>query len=233
MKKLSLYDLAYGYLKSYCGDEPSKTEVLRSIKKWLGQGWTAEEIVDAMKKFKGKPYTHLVYHFVKHKPKQKNLLKADTFYWHPQLRITPGAPKRYLDYNTGEIIKIEEDYFLEMNASYTLDDMLQYFIKQHGAIPGNKYNRYLGGLQYLLQNRSIDTVLFMIDASANYVKAEDYAPLSSPLDMEKYEQEARHAMGEKITEEKQAGDDRVVPRRRVPLHRRRSEDKGREKRVQA
>lgn len=231
MKKLSLYDLAYGYLKTYCGDEPDKTEVLNSIKKWLDAGWTAEELVKIMKSFKGKPYTHLVYHMTKNKPKSINLLKTETFYWHPQLRITPGAPVRHVDYDTGQITKVEEEHFLEMRASYTLEDMLAYYEKSHGETASGKRNKYLGGLKYLLTNHSIDTVLFMIDASTNFVKAEDLAPLSSPLDMDNYEREARHAMGEKITEEKQAGDDRIVPRRRVPLHRGRSKDKGREARV--
>jgi len=58
----------------------------------------------------------------------------------------------------------------------------------------------------------------MIDASSNFIKSEDYAPFTSPLGVQDYEREARHLIGEKITEERTAGDDRIVPRRRVPLH---------------
>ena len=220
MKKLSLYDLTYGYLKHYYKDprpidEGVKKCVMKDFKELLDEGWTAEEITKVIKENDGKPHALLKMNFSR--TKAENLLKTSEFYWHPQLRITPGPPQRVVDYNTGSITKVEEEHFLEMRASYTLNDLLDYYCKQHGNIKDAQVNKYRGALKYVLDNHNIDTVLFMIDASANYIKAEDMMPLKSPLDIADYEREARHMLGEKITEEKQAGDDRVVPRRRVPL----------------
>jgi hypothetical protein len=236
MKKLSLYDITYGYLKKYYrGDVNDNTvmDTMEGFKKALEKGWTEKEIIQAIKTFNkgGSSHDSLMRYFSKMNPKDRNLLKADTFYWHSQLRITPGAPKRVVDYDSGEIKKVDEPHFLEMRASYTMDDLLAYYELQHGEVEDHQRNKYRGALKYVLNNYSIDTVLFMIDASANFIKAEDYEPLGSPLGIQDYARQAQHLIGEKITEERTAGDDKIVPRKRLPLHRGRSKDKRREGRV--
>lgn len=222
MKKLSLYDLTYGYLKKYYNgaiDDKLKSETMKAIKDALKQKWTVSDITHAIVANHNSKGSHkdFLYTLKNGTHSHKNILNPDNFYWHPQLRITPPAPKKVIDYDRGEIKSVDEEHFMEMVASYTEEQLMKYYIKQHGAVPGSKYNKYLGGLSYLLKNHNIDTVLFMIDASANFIKEGDLSPLSSPLDMDRYEQEAKFALGEKITEERQAGDDRVVPRRRLPL----------------
>lgn len=224
---ISIYDLSYGYLKGYSGEEVTDrliTESMTFIKQLLSAGWSSDEIIYMMKLENDWTLQEFKHSFKGKKPKDKNLLKPDEYYWHPQLRCTPGAPKRAIDYDTGMITKIEEPHFLEMRASYTLDDLYWYYIAQHSEPETQgEVNKWKGALRYLLSQYSIDTILFMIDASANFIRAEDYQPFSSPLDMADYVREAQRMMGEKITEERMAGDEGIVPKRRVPLSRGRSE----------
>lgn len=223
---VSVYDLAYGYLKKYSSDEISDdivTETLNSFKELLADGWTAESIIRNLDHKKWKLQDFLK-QFKRNNLKEKNLMKPDEYYWHPQLRIVPDAPKRVVDYDTGLITKVEQPYFLEMRASYTLNDLYWYYTKQHGEPETQgEVGKWKGGLRYLLSQYSLDTVLFMIDASANHIRSEDYQPLNSPLDMADYIREAQRAIGEKITEERTAGDEGIVPKRRIPLSRGRSE----------
>lgn len=227
--KTSLYELAYHYLRKFIEDpsKAEKKEVMEGFKHLLDSGWTTEEIGKHIKgnldKADDNPNVKAL--FSKARTKKENLLNTDTFYWHPQLRITPGAPKRTVDYNTGVITRVEEeDHYLEMKASYTLEDLYFYYVKQHDEPETlGEVRKFKGGLKYLLGQYSLDTILFMIDASANHIHAEDYRPLNSPLDVVDYIRDAQAALGQKITEERTAGDDKIVPRKRVSLHRGRSE----------
>ena len=219
--KVSALDLAYEYTKKYIPEPTNaqKRDVLDEIEYLLDKGWTAEEITKHCDGSKGSPIEEL-----KGKQREKeNLLKAGTFYYHNELRIFPGAPKRIIDYNTGVITKVDEPHFLEMRASYSYDDLIDYYFKQHGEIHPNKHKRAAGAFAYLLKNYSLETVLFMIDQAANFIKEEDAEPLDSPLGIEAYHRAAIEVIGEKMTEERLAGDDKVVPRRRVPLGRGRSQ----------
>lgn len=224
---ISVYDLTYGFLKKYCTDDIDDsliTATMNDMKRVLDEGWTAEELINLMKHRKrSAPEFFMFVGSSSAKKREDNLLDSDTYYWHPQLRVMPGPPQRLVDYDSGEITKVEEPYFLEMRASYTLSDLFNYYTKQHGEpeVQG-EVKKWRGALNYLLGQYSLDTVLFMIDASANYIQAEDFRPLNSPLDMADYVKEAQRAMGEKITEERTAGDEGIVPRKRLPLHRGRS-----------
>lgn len=222
---VSVYDLTYGYLKKYSSEEVSNRLVSNTMdfmNDLLSKGWSSEEIIVIMQAGEWE-LTELQKAFRGKKPKNINILKPDKFYWHPQLRCTPGAPKRTIDYDTGLITKVAQEHYLELRASYTLDDLYWYYIAQHEEPETiGEINKWKGALRYLLSQYSIDTILFAIDASANYVRSEDYQPLKSPLDVADYVREAQRMMGEKITEERLAGDEGIVPKRRIPLHRGRS-----------
>lgn len=230
---ISVYDLTYGYLKKYHEGEVTDKVVTKTMKSFieiLDRGVTDKMMIEKMKT-KRTTLDEFVKMFSKSKPSslEKNFLKSDKFYWHPQLRCMPGPPQRVIDYDTGTIKKIEEQHFLEMRASYTLEDLYFYYIRQHGEPETlNEVNKYKGGLRYLLSQYSLDTILFMIDASANHIRSEDYQPLKSPLDIADYSLEAQRALGEKITEERMAGDDVITPKQRVPIHRGRSKASKRE-----
>lgn len=219
----SIFDLGFAFIQRFYDSEPAQEEKKRIINEFsdlLLDGWTAEDIIKTLRTFQMKyPGTRpdLYQLFGKVSQTGYNLLYPGCFYYHNQLRIIPGPPKRELDYNTGQIIKIEEPFFLEMRASYTLDNLVDYFIAQfHLDVTIDDRKRYAGGFKYLLKNYNIDTILFMIDAASNYAYSEDMNQRDfNVLQLQDYRTKAEHAIGQKRTENKISGDDRIVPRKRV------------------
>lgn len=219
----SFYDLVFAFLERFYEETPSDSEkhkVASEIRALLIDGWTAEAITNELRMFRGSfpgVRPDLAEMFAYLRLTQVNLLHPDRFYFHNQLRIMPGPPKRALDLNAGIIVKEEEVYFLEMRASYTVDDLTDYYIRQSNAtVPANDRKRMLGAFKYLLRTHDVELVLFMIDAGVNAVYSEDLGREQlSPLKLADYQGVAEAQFAEKRTENIRAGDDCVVPRRRV------------------
>lgn len=219
----SIFDLAFTYIQRFYDEEPSKEEKVRILTEFedlLFYGWTTEDIIKHLRGFQVRfpgQRPDLPKLFSKLHPSSSNLLKPNTNYHHNELRLMPGPPKRELDYNTGEIKKISEDYFLEIRASYTIENLVDYFVKQFDLpANGDSFKRYIGGFKYLLKTYNIDTVLFMIDAAANLAYSEDKNRRDfNPLSLAEYRHTAETAMMNKQTEIKLSGDDKIVPRKRV------------------
>jgi hypothetical protein len=224
MKKISLYDLAFGYIKLFYMNTDisvsAKKEVIMDVVELLDKGWTAEELGSHIKNY----YTanrgammDLKAYFRNLKPTKVNLLKPCNFYYHNELRITTPPPVVDFDYNTGELIRTVEDYYLEMKASYTIDELANYFLSKVGLCPGEAMtkNRIIGALQWLANNYDIDLILFMIDIADDIIVTNNLNKLRIPSDVKEYYAEAKELMNNKITECKVAGGDKIVPRKRV------------------
>lgn len=223
MNGYSFYDLAFAFIERFYDEEPADAEkkrVIGEIRQLLLNGWTSEDIVNEFRMFMGsfpdvRPNIPELFEYLRRK--NTNLLHPDRFYYHNQLRLMPGPPKRILDINTGTILKDETPYYLEMRASYTVDDLTDYYVRQSGlAIAPNERKRMIGSFNYLLKTFDVEMVLFMIDAGVNAAYSEDLGKDQlSPLKLADYAAVAEVQLGEKRTENITAGDDRVVPRRRV------------------
>lgn len=219
----SIFDLSFTFIERFYDEEPPKEEkiqIIRDFEELLIYGWTLDEIQKVLRTFIAKhPNVRpdIPKLFSKVNCKRANLLTQGVFYYHNQLRITPGPPKRDLDYNTGEIIRIDEEFFLEIRASYTIDDLADYYIYQLAITPSvQERTRLIGAIRYLLKQYPIDLLLFMIDQATNYLQYGDKSRRDyNPLNLSDYRGEAEGAMNEKATETKLSGDDRIVPRKRV------------------
>lgn len=229
---LSIYDLSYEYIKrnwptGFEASNKDKVDVKKALEAVLADSFTADEMMDIIDNtyptkmaINPKDVFNSVVGAFPDKPKQDlNLIKPNKFYWHPQLRILPAAPMRVLDYDTGIITKVDQPYFMEMRASYTVKDLAEYYMRQTVKVTVGfaPMNQVIGSMNHLLSNHSIDTVLFMIDAAANYIREGDRRPLKSPLDIQEFLVEARGMLSEKMTAEIESGDDKIVPKQRVPL----------------
>lgn len=221
--KLSIFDLAFYYIERFCTEEPdddTKRKIIKDFGVLLTNGWTVGDVTKHIRKFKEKnpglvPDIPLL--FSKLSKSEENLLVPNQYYYHNQLRITPGPPKRILDYNTGEIKSMDEEYFLEIRASYTVDDLTDYFLEQFN-MPDRweERRRIIGSFKYLLKTHDIDLILFMIDAASNYSYSEDMDMASfNPIKLGDWKTIAQNHLNEKITENNYSGDDRIVPRKRV------------------
>lgn len=235
-EKLSIYDLAYEFICMFYTSEPAKQEkvrVLHLIREMLINKWASDEMLTYFKHIKLQKEIQEVKDVVEYinakalrYPKKKiNLLgdqykEGDPFYYHNQLRITSPPPKRYFDYNTGEIVKIEEPYFLEMRASYTIEDLCEYYIKQMGLkdIHPQDENRFAKAFLYVLKKYDLETVLFMVDAMVNEVLSEGLnKEKHNPLKIVEWKDVALMHYNEKVTESAVYGENKVVPRKRILL----------------
>jgi hypothetical protein len=221
--RFSIYDFGFGYIKRFCNQEPSrdiKLEIMNQFSELLVNGWTEDEISKVVRAYKHTDPTILpsVRHmFSGQSTSRENLLVPNAFYYHPELRILPPPAKRDFDYNTGIISKAEEEYFLEMRASYTLHELIQYFVTKFELNPSPEdMKRYIGGFKYLLKQHNIDTVLFMVDAAHNNMYTEDNNTHDfNPIKLADYRTMAEDMLNWIRTDTKRSGDDHVVPRKRI------------------
>lgn len=222
-KAQSIFDLAFSFMEDFFTENPpdeTKRQILYDIQGLLNGGWTSEEITKEFRHFNGSfpgSIPSIPEMFKGLRRNKTNLLVQGIYYYHNQLRIHPPAPKRSLDLNTGEIIKGDDEYYLEMRASYTIENLTDYFIKRSdGKAPQSEHKRFIGSFQYLLKSYSIEQVLFMIDAFVNEVESGDvYEKNFSPLTVKDYARDGEERLGQRRTEITMAGEDRIVPRRRV------------------
>lgn len=219
----SIYDIVYDYIDTFYRDESlsreDKKTIHSEVKKLLERGWCADEIIGGFRTAKGKRPDNISLKvtrlFTAKRPKQINLIKPGVFYYHNDLRLTCAPPKRDIDYDSGKITVINEPYFLEMKASYSVEDLVHYYKRQVGTGRSNDTNRFKGSLLYLLKSYSIEELLFMIDAMVNNCKAEDLPLPDSPLDSQKYYKDAKEVINLKITETIHAGGKAIVRKKRT------------------
>jgi hypothetical protein len=225
----SIYDIVYDYIDTFYPNEKMNKEqkktIHREVKKLLQNGWCSSELYmgfkDASKK-KAKPTLNATQLFRGKRRKKENLIEPGTFYYHNDLRLTSAPPKREIDYDSGEIKVINEEYFLEMKASYTVDDLIKYYSRQTGVkLPAYEQKRYIGTFNWLVGVYGVEMVLFMIDITVNMYMADDQPMPYSPLDIQKYKREAKQIRDQKITENVHSGGNKIVRKKRLRSNRNR------------
>jgi len=228
----SVYDLSVDYINNAYPDVElpisERRAIIKEINTYLDDGCTTDEIEKAIALIKrcdneaalGK----LLNSSLLERPKYgKNLLSSGKFYYHNELRIMPGPPIINIDYNTGEITRTQEEHFLEMKASYTIDNLYDYYCKQMlSDAPEGSQGRFKGILRWIVKNHGIDIALFMIDVAANHVSSEDLRPPTTPLYIVDFVDMAHKVYNHKVTETKTMGEDKIEPKRRILSSRRRS-----------
>lgn len=220
MQAVSIYDIVHKYIETFYKnerlDKEQKKTIHAEVKRLLSYGWCSSELYDVFKRANRKDATLKVSTLFRSKrPKSKNLLEPGKFYYHNDLRITSKPPKREIDYDSGEIRVINEPYFLEMKASYTVDDLISYYIRQVGRGSKQDFPRFRGSFEWLLRSFTLEEILFMIDTTVNMCQSEDMPLPMSPLDIQKYYREAKIIRTEKKTETVLAGGKKIVRKRRT------------------
>ncbi len=217
----SVYDLVEVFRDTFCPGErftkEEKKQLVRGLKEVLDNGHTTDSIIRAFQVYK-KKNDHIefdVSSIVRGRPKGYNLLRSKTFYYHNALRLTSAPPRREIDYNSGEIKNINEPYFLEMRASFTVDDLVDYYIKQvRPTNMKNAHNRFIGSFTYLLKSYSVEEILFMIDSLANHVMSGDRTKPNTPLDITHFYDDAMETRDKKRTETVLSGGKKIVRKKR-------------------
>lgn len=139
---------------------------------------------------------------------QDSLLKAGRFYYHPALQEAPPPPVvEALPDGTFKSSYDDEEFFLEIKDSFTLDDLVEYMYKRVPQMRRTHREREKGAFKHILQYTELDVLLYAIDEGA----VDEQAPRSA-FDFEDYVEQA-----ERIYEERQntlftEGLDHVIPR---------------------
>lgn len=101
-----------------------------------------------------------------------NLVKQGTIYYHKELKIMNSLPMIHHDVDSGTITNSQAEYYVEPVASYTLDDLLQYFYSKNIADTVEfNYKRMYGMFRHKLGVYGLDKLLFMIEAATRACEA--------------------------------------------------------------
>lgn len=220
----SVYDLIEEYRQMFCPDEKlekeDRKELLRSLRECLDKGWNAHEIIQAFRVYKRKhdddDWELDITRMMRGRSANPNLLKSRRFYYHNALRLTAAPPKREIDYDSGEIKCINEPYFLEMKASFNVDDLIEYYVRHMKPdMKKDTITRYKGTFTYLLKSYNVEEILFMIDVTVNHVLSNDVRKPNSPFDIEKFYNDAEDMRNQKKTEAVLSGGKQIVRKKRT------------------
>jgi hypothetical protein len=207
--------LAFDFInKNYTSiDDKTKVEIIKEIREVLRNGVTYQDINSKIqtcpcdnKNFKG--------YFKSIKSSCVNLIDPQNFYYHNELRVFPEAPRRTLNPNTGVIEKTEFEYFLEIKASYTMDDLINYIGSKNPFtnIVSNK-TKLTGSLKFLLNKYDMDFLLYLIDAlCVSYDNQKRKA--KNIFEIEDFIEEAKFNYNLKFSESALNGTNKVTPRKR-------------------
>jgi len=188
----------------------------------LSLGWTAEAIERGMKEY-SRMYPDremdLITFFAGREKRSNNLLRCNTYYFHNILRNIPKPPVSEVDYEAGTITKTSEPYYLEMRASFSLDDLYDYYLSHESLYDKTGLNpkKIRGGLEWLVRQYGLELVLYMINIAADALISNDQPPLDSVMDIQDYLRFAKEALQSRITDVKMTGDDKIVPKKRIRL----------------
>lgn len=212
---LSKFDLAFEYInKNYKEiSNKEKINIIKVITEVLKNGATSTDIIKKIRMCNDNNRDY--YGFFKSIKSSGNLLNPDKFYHHNELRIVPGPPKRVWDINTGEIVNIDQEHYLEMKASYTIDDVVKYIEKRDFLSKTiQDINRARGSISFLLKKYDIDFLLFLFD-TVNDIYSSKQKFARSLIEVSEYEDEAKQNYEQRITESKINNIDKVIPKKRM------------------
>lgn len=197
-------------------DSNDKRQIAKTFSRLLSQGWTTEDLIATLKREKQRGNVVDLETLFSRLSEPKNLISPTTIYYHNELRITPGPPIVDYDYNTGELKRTVEDYFLEPRGSYSIEDLVDYFkTKSHLYVQAiMPDNRLKGSLKWIVDQHGVELTLFMIDAAEVSVSIGMSQPLKNPSNLSDFYVVAKQNYEKKMSECKLAGGAKVVPKRR-------------------
>lgn len=215
----SIYDLYYGFIKYFYNEitEDEKNKVCHLIKGEIKNGTTSNEIIQAIKSFNG-TYRSPNDVIKAIKTTKGNLLKdTNRIYFHNELRLGPKAPIKEIDINTGKIVKIKQEYYLEMKCSYTIEELFNYIKSKQAYILACKdQKRIIGTLKYLIEKIDIEKILYMIDISNNILVKENRIA-KNIIGITDYQIEAEKFYNARKSEAYVNGDYKLVFKKREPF----------------
>lgn len=224
INKGSVFDLAATYIMLFKDNmitSQQKKEITNDFCMVLKVGWTFKEIVNEMHRCirnKTKMQIDSIPYFftqsVRRNSNNNNLMDPMKFYYHKELKIMNGPKKVSVDYDAGTMISNDQPFFLEMAASYTLQNLTDYFLSKE-MIDNNEYsrNRIGGLLKYYVERYGLDETLYMIEA-ANNDRISTERQLTNIREFENYYTKAKEFIENIKTNCKYSGGDKITPRKR-------------------
>lgn len=190
----------YYVTQSRVGIEGRIKNAILAIPPLLEQGWTLFEIKHELDQF-AKDYPQVVqnvYHIgeiMNKKQPPDNLMERDVFYYHEELRNMSKPPTMKRDPETGRMFRYTEPFYLEMKSRYSMQDLLNYWYKQMNIKPNEHMLRQdEGKFKYMLNNFTLDELLFAVDVSISIRKDRQLRPLRNAFELEKYIEDARESL---------------------------------------
>lgn len=188
----SVYDLAFNLIKNNYTeiDNNTKRNIINKIKEVLNNGSTYTTINNKIQtdKIINKDYDGYLENT--RTSSYSNLITQDKLYYHNELRVYAEPPEVEFDLNTGEIKRQEFEYFLEMKASYTLEDLYNYLKTKNTMVYAlDNKKRLMGGLISLVQRHGIEKILFAIDTTNTFYSGKSKM-LKNIFEIEEYMPEA-------------------------------------------
>lgn len=201
----SIFDIYYETIITFnVKNEQSKRIIFNDIKGVIKNGINDYEIIKHIKdNRKANSWNEVGIRNLCNNKKDKysiNYITGDEIYYHNELRLTPGPPKKTFDIESGEFISVNEKFFLEMKSSYNINNLFEYLkTKTQFVYCVEDELRTKGGLQFLLKKHSMDYLLFLID-TANNVLLDDMKFIQNVLDIDRYHIKALENYNRKKTE---------------------------------
>lgn len=213
----SVYELAFNFINiNYNKDDViPKKEIINTIMGVVNNGANYQDINYKIQNYPCNDKDYERFFKTINSSSSPNLIAANRFYYHNELRVFPEPPTRELNIDTGEIEKTEFEYFLEMKASYTMNDLVKYiYSKDSFSLLKNNENRLKGGLKSLLCKYDIEVILFTID-TVDVLYIPNQKKIKNIFEIEDYIQEGKVNLNMKVTESVYNNTNCIVPKKRV------------------
>ena len=159
------------------GDKTFANQTLYPLfTEYLSSGYTFQDIKNEIftSFYSNKEFRWYMFHGHRKKGDEKllNLLSPEKIYYHKELKLVSKPPVIDRDIDRGIIVSRTPEHFLEPVASYTIQELIQYFCN---TMPLNMqewhYKKLLGMIKYKVDQFGIDKLLFMTDIAAADHKA--------------------------------------------------------------
>lgn len=195
-----MYDI-YHYAMNKFGDK-EKAKIFSRIKGELDNGLCISEVYRNIKQFKDiNKWLHSSSKSSNNDKYSVNLLKSGEMYYHLEFALMAKTPKSIYDVVTGEITTPPKPkFFLEMKASYSVNEVFNYLSKKTNLVDCLKNPaKTKGGIAHLLKKMDIDTLMFTIDSANLYFRDTMY-DCQNILEVSEYEGKARHNYHMKVAD---------------------------------
>ncbi len=178
INKGSVYDLAAFYIKLFVGRSINKDELKNIIGKFsyiLDKGYTFKECIKIMTSNMSNKHNFSIMDITKYTSLHENIIKQNQMYYHKELRIQPEPSVTNIDYNTGTMVSTKQEYFVEIAASYTMNDLMNYLLS-FGYVNTHQWQhtRLRKLIEHYVKKYGIDIVLFMFEAIADNIEEREF-----------------------------------------------------------